>query len=94
MSRNSPIARRYVVHGRVQGVGFRYFVEREAQQLSLAGYVKNRADGTVEVYACGVEEKMGELKRRLWKGPSLARVDNVEEQECEAAGRLGFRVEF
>jgi len=58
MGRKSPSARTYVVHGRVQGVGFRYFVERVARQLGLDGYVKNRADGTVEVYASGRAEQL------------------------------------
>lgn len=94
MARSSPMARRYVVQGRVQGVGFRYFVERTAQQLALDGYVKNRADGTVEVYASGKAEQLSELKRRLWMGPGLARVDNVEEHESEAGQRSGFGVEY
>ncbi len=94
MTPKSPAARRYVVHGRVQGVGFRYFVEREARRLGLDGYVKNRADGTVEVYASGSEKQVSELKSLLWTGPGLARVDNVEERESEAGQRSGFRVEF
>ena len=94
MARVSPIGRRYVIHGRVQGVGFRYFVERAAQQLDLDGYVKNRADGSVEVYASGRTEQLSELRRRLWSGPGLARVENVEEHDTEAGQRSGFRVEF
>jgi acylphosphatase len=94
MARTPLKAYTYVVHGRVQGVGFRYFVERVAGQLGLHGYVKNRADGTVEVYASGTIEQLEELKRRLWIGPSLARVDNVEEHESEAGQRRGFGVEF
>ena len=94
MARYSPIARRYVVQGRVQGVGFRYFVARAAQQLSLDGYVKNRSDGSVEVYASGRAEQLVELKRRLWSGPGTARVENVEEHDSEAGQRSGFGVEF
>jgi acylphosphatase len=93
MARSSPKGCRYVVRGRVQGVGFRYFVERVAQHLGLDGYVKNRADGSVEVYASGPPEQLSELKRRLWTGPALARVDNVDEHETDPAQRLGFRVE-
>jgi acylphosphatase len=94
MGRRSPVARRYVVHGRVQGVGFRYFVERAALDLGVDGYVMNRADGTVEVYASGREEQLSDLKQRLWTGPGLARVDNVEEHESEPGRRSGFGVEF
>jgi acylphosphatase len=94
MGSRLPIARRYVVHGRVQGVGFRYFVERAALELGLDGYVRNRADGTVEVYASGREEPLSDLKHRLWTGPGLARVDNVEEHESEPGQRRGFGVEY
>lgn len=85
--------RRYYVHGRVQGVGFRYFVLAAAQELELDGYVKNRADGSVEVYASGPPKRLGELKQRLRSGPGLARVDNVEEQLAEPGERTGFSVE-
>jgi acylphosphatase len=94
MAHVSPIGRRYVVHGRVQGVGFRYFVERVAQQLDLDGYVKNRADGSVEVYASGKTERLSEFRKRLWSGPSMARVENIEEHDTEAGQRSGFRVEY
>jgi acylphosphatase len=93
MAKNLHIGRRYYVHGRVQGVGFRYFVQNEAQQFSLEGYAKNRADGSVEVYASGPAGRLEKLKQRLWEGPGLSRVDNVEEQEAEAGQRNGFRVE-
>ena len=77
-------ARRFVVHGRVQGVGFRYFVERAANDLSLSGYVKNRADGSVEVYAGGDPDGLGKLKELLADGPRWARVERIEESEPEA----------
>ena len=93
MARISPIARRYVVHGRVQGVGFRYFVQLKAQQLGLDGYVRNRADGSVEVYASGKAKQLSELQRRLWVGPGMSRVERVEEHEIEAGQRSGFHVE-
>jgi acylphosphatase len=94
MAQVASIARRFVVRGRVQGVGFRYFVERAAQQLRLHGYVRNRADGSVEVYASGAAERVNDLKARLWSGPSMSRVENVEEYESEPGQRKGFRVEF
>lgn len=88
------IARRFVVHGRVQGVGFRYFVQNEAKQLVLDGYVKNRADGTVEVCASGSCEQIEKLRRRIAQGPRWSRVDRVDESETTATGRGGFHVEY
>ena len=90
----------YIVHGRVQGVGFRYFVERAARDLGLAGYVKNRADSTVEVYAVGGREPLDRLEQYLWAGPSFARVDSVERRETDQEptpdhrSDSGFRIEY
>ena len=72
---------RYCVRGRVQGVGFRWFVMVEAEKLGLAGYVRNLPDGTVEVVARGTREAMRRLEEGLARGPSMARVDGVEKQE-------------
>ena len=69
---------RYVVAGRVQGVGFRWFVWREAQRLELAGYVSNLGDGTVEVVARGTEEALETLETAISRGPLGARVDGVD----------------
>ncbi len=88
------LARRFVVHGRVQGVGFRYFVRNEAEGLALDGYVKNRADGTVEVCASGGREQIEQLGRRLAQGPRWSRVDRVDESESATAVRAGFHVEY
>jgi acylphosphatase len=73
--------RKYVVRGRVQGVGFRWFVEREAAALGLLGWVRNREDSTVELLAMGEEQKLAMLKARLAVGPRASRVDAVEEAE-------------
>lgn len=70
--------RRYRVIGRVQGVGFRAFVWREAQQLDVAGWVRNRFDGTVEVLADGSSEAHSQLVEILESGPRMSRVDRVE----------------
>lgn len=75
------LARKYVVTGRVQGVGFRFFTENVAHRLGLLGYVKNCADGTVEAYAVGEAAALEEFKRHLSEGPRSARVDNVQEFE-------------
>lgn len=87
-------ARRYVVRGRVQGVGFRWFVEREAHTLGVAGWVRNRADGTVEVLAMGSKEQLSNLHARLRQGPRAARVDEVDVSEAQPVeGLKTFRIE-
>jgi acylphosphatase len=91
---NTIQARRYVVRGRVQGVGFRWFVEREAHILGIAGWVRNNADGSVEVLAQGSRDQLSGLRSRLREGPRTARVDAVEESEVRAApGMTSFRIE-
>jgi acylphosphatase len=86
-------ARRFLVRGRVQGVGFRWFVEREADILKVVGWVRNNPDGSVEVLAMGTNEQLAGLRSRLREGPRAARVDNVEEFETEpVAGLDSFQV--
>ena len=87
-------ARRYFVRGRVQGVGFRWFVEREAQILGIAGWVRNNHDGSVEVLAQGTRDQLSGLHSRLREGPRAARVDAVEVSEAKpVAGLNTFRIE-
>jgi acylphosphatase len=87
-------ARRFLVRGRVQGVGFRWFVEREAHILGIAGWVRNNLDGSVEVLAMGSRDQLLGLKSRLRAGPRAARVDDVEEAEAKpVAGLTNFRIE-
>lgn len=84
-------ARRYIVRGRVQGVGFRWFVEREAAAIGLVGWVRNNEDSTVELVAAGDPEQLATLKQRLEEGPRASRVDQVDELEPspdEVAGNL------
>jgi acylphosphatase len=69
---------RALVSGRVQGVGFRFFVIRKARALGLAGEVRNLADGRVEVLAAGSRPALEELEEALRQGPSLSRVDRVQ----------------
>lgn len=86
-------ARRFMVRGRVQGVGFRWFVEREAHILKIAGWVRNNPDGTVEVLAMGTAGQLAGLHGRLREGPRAARVDEVSETEAESiAGLDSFQV--
>jgi acylphosphatase len=90
----SLLARRFVVRGRVQGVGFRWFVEREAYMLGIKGWVRNNQDGSVEVLAMGTQEQLAALRSRLQRGPRAARVDNVQEVEAKAVPGLStFRIE-
>ena len=92
--KTAQLTRRFVVKGRVQGVGFRWFVESEAQKLGVAGWVRNNMDGTVEVLASGSREQLAELRRRLRQGPRAARVDDVEESEANPVpGLKSFRIE-
>ena len=89
----STLARRYLVRGRVQGVGFRWFVEREAHILQVAGWVRNNPDGTVEVLAQGSREQLAGLRSRLLEGPRAARVDDVEVSDAEAVpGLISFQI--
>jgi acylphosphatase len=87
-------ARRFLVRGRVQGVGFRWFVEREAHVLGVAGWVRNNHDGSVEVLAQGTRDQLSGLHSRLREGPRAARVDSVEVSEATPVGDMSsFRIE-
>ncbi|MGH9579690.1 MAG: acylphosphatase [Terriglobales bacterium] len=76
-------AKRFTVSGMVQGVGYRFFAERVAERLGIAGYVKNMRDGSVEVYAIGSGEQLQALRAELERGPHMASVSGVEELEAE-----------
>ena len=87
------VARRLVISGRVQGVGFRYFTHNAAAREGVAGWVENLSDGRVEVFVEGDEEAVTRVERRIRSGPRGARVEHVEVQDEEAAGTLkGFRI--
>jgi len=86
----------FLVRGRVQGVGFRWFVHREASELELKGWVRNTEDGDVEVVAAGDAEGLDELRTSLRRGPRGSRVDKVIEHplvEAEAEGLSAFKIE-
>jgi acylphosphatase len=85
--------RRYVVSGRVQGVGFRWFVEREAAQLGMAGWVRNCENGDVEVMATGTREQHTTLRQKLQQGPRASRVDHVGESRAPLLEASSFRIE-
>ena len=69
--------KRYRIMGRVQGVGFRYFVWREAEACGVDGWVRNRADGTVEAMVAGSDEAHESFKHRLEEGPRWSRVTSI-----------------
>ena len=73
------------VHGRVQGVGFRWFVLKIAQRHQLAGWVRNNPDGSVELEAGGAAEAISELKEKVGRGPAVARVDRVHDLPITSA---------
>jgi len=80
-----------VVRGDVQGVGFRYFVQRKAQQLGVRGWVRNNDDGSVELVAEGNRDDLEQLKRAVEEGPRMAHVERVDTQWSSATGNLhGF----
>lgn len=83
------VTRRYLVRGRVQGVGFRWFVEREANKLGVCGWVRNNEDATVELVAAGTLEQHAILAARLGQGPRAARVERVEVTDVEATALAG-----
>jgi acylphosphatase len=85
-------ARRYFIRGTVQGVGYRYFAERAANQLGVTGYVCNLDDGRVEVYAAGTEDQLSRLAGMLRLGPRFADVRGVEEQEAPVTATAGFHI--
>ncbi len=90
------MVRHFLVRGRVQGVGFRWFVQREASELSLSGWVRNTEEGEVELVVSGDAAGLDELRQSLEKGPRGSRVDQVLEHalaESEAEGLAAFRIE-
>jgi len=86
----------FLVQGRVQGVGFRWFVQREAGLLDLRGWVRNTEEGEVEVVASGTPEVLAELRSRLRSGPRGSRVDRLVEHtmaETEAEDLSSFHID-
>ena len=83
---------RYYVKGRVQGVGYRYFVLRQAEALGIAGFARNLPDGRVEVVAEGPDEALERFEERLRLGPAFAAVRGVERVETSARGDAGFYI--
>ena len=80
---------RVVIHGDVQGVGFRYFLMRRGRELRLLGWVRNHDDGSVELVAEGERTALEELKHAAETGPSHARIERVDARWSAAGGGLG-----
>jgi acylphosphatase len=88
------VARKIVVSGEVQGVGFRYFAQRSAARHQVRGYVRNLEDGRVEALAEGPAKDVEEFKLDLAAGPSYSKVEHLEETVLDPTGRYPtFRIE-
>jgi acylphosphatase len=83
---------RYIVRGRVQGVGYRYFVMREAAALGVSGFARNLPDGTVEVIAEAADDVLELFEDRLRQGPSFASVKELDRSEVATRGDHGFHI--
>jgi len=88
------VARKFLIRGEVQGVGYRFFAQRAAAKHQVVGYVRNSPDGTVEAYAEGPANSVEDFKHDLATGPQWAVVEHMEEINVEPTGRyFGFRIE-
>jgi acylphosphatase len=88
------VARRYVVSGRVTGVGFRYFTQDVARREGLTGIVRNLPDGSVEAIAEGDAESLTRFEMALRRGPARARVEHIDVEALPVEGRyLGFSID-
>jgi acylphosphatase len=85
-------ANRYFIQGRVQGVGYRYFVLREAERLGVSGFARNLPDGRVEVVAEGRDEDLLAFEGRLKEGPAFSGVSEVERVAIAPRGDQGFHI--
>jgi acylphosphatase len=86
------VARRYVITGRVQGVGFRHFTASAAARSGVDGWVRNLPDGRVEIAAEGDAEAISRFDRQIRQGPAGARVDDVEVSDRPAGQARGFTI--
>ncbi|MEP6994240.1 MAG: acylphosphatase [Acidobacteriota bacterium] len=85
-------ARRAIVTGRVQGVGYRFFVEGAARELNVRGWVRNLPDGSVETVAEGDEQQLARFFDRLRRGPRGARVERLSEEDAAVGGFASFEI--
>jgi acylphosphatase len=83
---------RYLVQGRVQGVGYRYFVLRQAEELGVSGYARNLPDGRVEVIAEAADAVIEQFEGRLREGPAFASVSALDRSPLPPRGDQGFHI--
>jgi acylphosphatase len=93
-AKKETAARRYIVRGFVQGVGYRAFAVRHGSELGLTGWARNLSDGTVEVHAQGEADALAEYAGRLRQGPRFSEVRGVEEQEAALIQSRGFSIKY
>jgi len=95
MASTDQKTQRWIVTGRVQGVSFRWFTRQNALELGLEGFVRNLADGSVEVQVNGSEQDLAQLRARLREGPPSARVEEIREERLPGAADFkGFQIRF
>ena len=88
-------ARHLTIHGKVQGVGFRFFATRVARRLGLKGWIENQRDGSVEAQVEGESQSIDEWLKELREGPRFAEVSKIDQERREFTGKLGdFDVKF
>lgn len=88
------VSKLILIHGRVQGVGFRYFIQHTAKNLGIKGYVKNLADGTVEILAQGELLTVKKLKSEVIKGNGFSKVTRVDESNIETKEYSDFKIKY
>jgi acylphosphatase len=86
--------RHWLIQGRVQGVYYRRFAQQQASALGITGWVKNTADGGVEVYAYGTEEQLDKLLKQLRQGPNLAKVTAIDSQDIPYDSYSEFEIHY
>jgi acylphosphatase len=90
----TKVARKFLIRGEVQGVGYRFFAQRAAARHQVSGHIRNCPDGTVEAVAEGSASDVEEFKKDLVTGPQWSRVEQVEEISLEVTGLYAsFRIE-
>ena len=82
------------VHGRVQGVGFRYWAQKTADSIGVKGFVKNMVDGSVFIEAEGTEIELSKFVSRCKVGPGWSHVERVEVEEFPTRGYDKFRIKY
>ena len=83
---------RYLVHGRVQGVGYRYFASTEAEALGVSGFARNLPDGRVEVVAEAADAVLDQFEDRLREGPAFSTVAGLDRSPVAPRGDQGFHI--